>query len=475
MADCDESAVLEVSSECKSISSRNESRDSITEISNYSTSLEGSVVASPSIESFSLLPENDSFDFGLDTKDLQVKVDNPQKHLDPFETYITFRITTRTTREEYSEREYSVRRRYSDFLWLRQKLVEAYPTHIVPPLPAKHTLLAQLDRYSRDFVICRMAMLHRYLNRVTSHPILSCNTNLKTFLTAKSTEFSSHRKADKGIFSRMSDSFHNITHVYMSRQHSSEFESVREHVTSLAEKLTSLENVGERVLKERKDYQIAYSHISPVLQRWASSEPGLRWILLDVARAADSCVMAHKANLLDTFQQDFSQAIKEYLMYIDAIKEALARRDSIHVEYEITVDEISKKRGEKDALMGGEHNSTGVSGFGIWKTPAEVREDKLEKLATTIPKLVKQAELNQDKMEIANENLRSDLQRWRYEKKEDLKKILLKMADHHVKYYQECLEAWEKLLPSTEGGTANDNVNMPTNSAANINNLSTLS
>ncbi|XP_075235862.1 sorting nexin-7-like isoform X2 [Lycorma delicatula] len=433
MADCDESAVLEVSSECKSISSRNESRDSITEISNYSTSLEGSVVASPSIESFSLLPENDSFDFGLDTKDLQVKVDNPQKHLDPFETYITFRITTRTTREEYSEREYSVRRRYSDFLWLRQKLVEAYPTHIVPPLPAKHTLLAQLDRYSRDFVICRMAMLHRYLNRVTSHPILSCNTNLKTFLTAKSTEFSSHRKADKGIFSRMSDSFHNITHVYMSRQHSSEFESVREHVTSLAEKLTSLENVGERVLKERKDYQIAYSHISPVLQRWASSEPGLRWILLDVARAADSCVMAHKANLLDTFQQDFSQ------------------------------------------LMGGEHNSTGVSGFGIWKTPAEVREDKLEKLATTIPKLVKQAELNQDKMEIANENLRSDLQRWRYEKKEDLKKILLKMADHHVKYYQECLEAWEKLLPSTEGGTANDNVNMPTNSAANINNLSTLS
>lgn len=45
MADCDESAVLEVSSEYKSISSRNESRDSITEISNYSTSLEGSVVS----------------------------------------------------------------------------------------------------------------------------------------------------------------------------------------------------------------------------------------------------------------------------------------------------------------------------------------------------------------------------------------------------------------------------------------------
>lgn len=45
MADSEESAILEVSSECKSVSSRNESRDSITEISNYSTSLEGSVVS----------------------------------------------------------------------------------------------------------------------------------------------------------------------------------------------------------------------------------------------------------------------------------------------------------------------------------------------------------------------------------------------------------------------------------------------
>lgn len=37
-----------------------------------------------------------------------------------------------TSREEYSEMEHVVRRRYNDFVWLRQKLIDAFPTHVVP-------------------------------------------------------------------------------------------------------------------------------------------------------------------------------------------------------------------------------------------------------------------------------------------------------------------------------------------------------
>ncbi|XP_039295525.1 sorting nexin-30 isoform X2 [Nilaparvata lugens] len=456
MADGDDSAVLEVASECKSESSRNESRGSITEISNYSTSLEGSVIASPSVESFSLLPENNGFDFSLDSKDLQVRVDNPQKHLDPFETYISFRITTKTTREEFSEKEYVVRRRYSDFIWLRQKLVEDHPTHLVPAIPAKHTLLGQLDRYSRDFVICRMTMLNRYMNRVVNHPILSCNANLKTFLTAKSTEFSSHRKAvNTSLLNRMSDSLQNLTTIYASRgQRNHEFEAVNDHVTTLSDKLLAVKQCGQRIYKERKEFQMESTLMQPILMRWASSEAPteMNKVLLSVASAIDACTSAHRRNLLDTFNADFQQPLTEYLMYVDAIKEALARRDSIQVEYEATVDKMAKKRGEKDNLMGGAEGGAGGSGFlgfNLWKSGTEAREDRLEKLGTSIPKLVKQAELNQDKLEIANENLRSDLHRWRFEKKEDLKKILLKMADNHVKYYQECLSAWERLAGSS--------------------------
>lgn len=121
-------------------------------------------IASPSIDSFSTLPEQEISDFQTDSRDLQVKVDNPQKHLETLETYITFRITTRvrsilllpyfhyrcfsidnifyallqSTTPEFEEAEYVVRRRYNDFIWLRQKLVDSYPTHIIPVNHCSH-------------------------------------------------------------------------------------------------------------------------------------------------------------------------------------------------------------------------------------------------------------------------------------------------------------------------------------------------
>lgn len=63
---------------------------------------------------------------------LAIKVDNPQKVLDTLETYITFRITTKVTRLGFTENEYIVRRRYNDFVWLREKLIDVYPFNIVP-------------------------------------------------------------------------------------------------------------------------------------------------------------------------------------------------------------------------------------------------------------------------------------------------------------------------------------------------------
>lgn len=54
-------------------------------------------------------------------------------------------------------------------------------------MPGKHTLLAQLDRYSKEFIIARMKLLHGFLNRVVNHPILSCDKGLRAFLTAKPT------------------------------------------------------------------------------------------------------------------------------------------------------------------------------------------------------------------------------------------------------------------------------------------------
>ena len=44
---------------------------------------------------------------------------------------------------------------------------------------------------------------------------------------------------------------------------------------------------------------------------------------------------------------------------------------------------------------------------------------------------------NQDKVECANESLRADLERWQYEKKNDLKKLFVALANQQIRYYEQ--------------------------------------
>lgn len=56
--------------------------------------------------------------------------------------------------------------------------------------------------------------------------------------------------------------------------------------------------------------------------------------------------MAHQ-KLLENVPNDE----REYVSYIEAVKNALSRRDSMQIEYEITVDVLAKRRLEKDQVQ----------------------------------------------------------------------------------------------------------------------------
>jgi hypothetical protein len=45
------------------------------------------------------------------------------------------------------------------------------------------------------------------------------------------------------------------------------------------------------------------------------------------------------------------QPLKEFLLYTEAVKEALNRRDATQIEFELTVDELNKKRAEKEMVV----------------------------------------------------------------------------------------------------------------------------
>ncbi|XP_001604661.1 sorting nexin-7 [Nasonia vitripennis] len=427
-------------------------------LSNYSTSVEGSVVASPSIESFSTFPEQEISDTNIDLRDLQVKVENPQKHVETLETYITFRITTRSTRPEYEEGEYIVRRRYNDFIWLRQKLVESYPAHIIPPMPGKHSLLAQLDRYSKEFIIARMKLLHIFLNRMVNHPILSYDKNLHVFLTAKPAEFLVYRKNRGNVMGKVSDSLQSMASNGVVKQRHLEFEQARDYCVSLSEKLSTIDKISRRIHKERQDYLVELHQLHPIFTLWATSEPQLARTLQAVAGAIESNASAHQ-KLLDTAVNEE----REYITYIDAVKDALSRRDTMQVEYEMTAEELTKRKTERDQIISSGNITSSRWDNSFWKT--ESNGEKLDRLSQTIPRLSKVVEVLQDRLECANENLRSDLERWNIEKRTDLKNILIAMADQQIGHYQQCTNAWEEALSVVKVGNndASESATSPPN------------
>ncbi|KAL0276800.1 UNVERIFIED_CONTAM: hypothetical protein PYX00_004293 [Menopon gallinae] len=351
--ECDTSEKLDTD---KSTTLPNDRTLDLENDSDISLSLEGSVVASPSIESFSTLPEAESsLNLCEDTPDLAVRVDNPQKHFDLFETYITFRVTTKTTRAEFETTDYCVRRRYNDFSWLRQHLVEEYPTHFIPPLPVKHSIIGQLDRYGRDFVTARMAALQTFLTRVVKHPILSSAACFKCFLTASNEEFQQVRKLTTSnvIAKKFSDSLSTLATLHIEPQRPPEMTKLNEYLAVLSDKLSHICKISQRIHKERTEKLSELLELKAIFQQWAGSESDLTDPLCEVASAVDKVKQSLQNVVLDTENFILTQPLKEYLLYTEAVKEALVRRDNIEINYRLLAEALEKKKQEKEELLAG--------------------------------------------------------------------------------------------------------------------------
>jgi sorting nexin-1/2 len=85
----------------------------------------------------------------------------------------------------------AVLRRYSDFLWLYERLHTERAGAVVPPIPEKQPV----GRFSPQFVEERRVNLERFLRRVAVHPELADAQCLDTFLRADDMTFQTAKQA----------------------------------------------------------------------------------------------------------------------------------------------------------------------------------------------------------------------------------------------------------------------------------------
>uniref|UniRef100_A0A2K5YNA6 Sorting nexin-30 n=1 Tax=Mandrillus leucophaeus TaxID=9568 RepID=A0A2K5YNA6_MANLE len=335
-------------------------------------------------------------DIDGETRDLFVIVDDPKKHVCTMETYITYRITTKSTRVEFDLPEYSVRRRYQDFDWLRSKLEESQPTHLIPPLPEKFVVKGVVDRFSEEFVETRRKALDKFLKRITDHPVLSFNEHFNVFLTAK--DLNAYKKQGIALLTRMGESVKHVTGGYKLRTRPLEFAAIGDYLDTFALKLGTIDRIAQRIIKEEIEYLVELREYGPVYSTWSALEGELAEPLEGVSACIGNCSTALE-ELTDDMTEDFLPVLREYILYSDSMKSVLKKRDQVQAEYEAKLEAVALRKEDRP------------------KVPADV-------------------EKCQDRMECFNADLKADMERWQNNKRQDFRQLLMGMADKNIQYYE---------------------------------------
>ena len=117
-----------------------------------------------------------------------VLVVNPEKHGTGVAAYLTYEVRTNMTGGAFGAREFAVRRRYADFVWLRNTLAGNYLHALIPVLSEKEKLpapRAQGAKHEDRVMQARCQQLQTFLHQVCLHPSMSQSKDLLAFLEAK--------------------------------------------------------------------------------------------------------------------------------------------------------------------------------------------------------------------------------------------------------------------------------------------------
>jgi len=118
---------------------------------------------------------------------LEIDVINPETHGIAKKRYTDYEVRMKTNLPIFRVQESSVRRRYSDFEWLKGEL-EKESKIIVPVLPGKALKLQLPFRsddgiYEEDFIEERRSGLEQFVNKIAGHPLAQNERCLHMFLT----------------------------------------------------------------------------------------------------------------------------------------------------------------------------------------------------------------------------------------------------------------------------------------------------
>ena len=314
---------------------------------------------------------------------LEITVSKPEKKNEGFfsKTYVTYMVST-------SPASYIVRRRYTDFVWLRSTLLNHFPTSVIPPIPKKNRLVG--DNFADPFIAKRGRGLEKFMNYLAKDPIIKNSQIFFDFLyIGAETDFNSKKKVYEKV-KTMTDvnEFRNKdakVEVMISGEKENYVENIKDHsnvninllkklntslkllfdeINAVTTRMDEIGNIWEQIYKSSEKYFDhnmtceCYKQVSNLFKNWSG-------ILKQQNNVVNVDLREHFKFIRKNFvsMKDLSNSIETYRSnYQKASKNLIAKKDDLFRRGEpskweldphdkIEMNKITKNKKEAVLLM----------------------------------------------------------------------------------------------------------------------------
>ncbi|XP_076881276.1 sorting nexin 1-like isoform X2 [Bidens hawaiensis] len=373
---------------------------------------------------------------------LSVSVTDPAKMGNGVQAYISYKVITKTNLPEYQGSEKIVIRRYTDFVWLRDRLFEKYKGIFIPPLPEKSTV--EKFRFSAEFIEMRRQALDTFVNRIASHHELQQSEDLRIFLEADEQTMERARSQDIGIFKKKPSDLMQIfwgvqskvTDVVLGKEKpveesNPEYEKFKNYIFELEDHLAEAQKHAYRLVKRHRELGQSLADFGKAVKLLGACERdalGTAFSELGAKSETLSIKLQREAHHL---LMNFEEPLKDYVRSVQSIKGTIAERanafkhqcelaETIKLK-EIDLNKMRLIRSEK--LFDAEHEYE------------ELKADSQEptRRFETIVKLMNE-----------------EIVRFQEQKTQDMGRAFHEFAKGQARLSNAIADAWRSLLPKLE-------------------------
>lgn len=407
------------------------------------------------VPGFSTHPANRPDSEAHERTKLQCRVTSPIKEaVGSRESYISYLITTRSTLQIFQKQEFSVRRRYNDFVHIHTMLTQRYGGSAVPPLPEKHaSTYIKGGRFDSDFTSRRCNSLDRFLKRCCLHPELKKCKDLHIFLESgdwNSFTRSAHHTR-RGTMDGNTSMIEGLTDSLMGAftklpKPDKRFIDIKIKAEKLARDLGQIEKLTAKITRRETDLEADFGEMSSHFAVLASIEPELQKEFHDFAKALSSASENFKKLKHET-DISYLTSLQDQSAYNLSLKCLLKLRDQRQADYEALAENKTKTTFERDQLKSGHTNfiQTRVDNLRGLNHEA-VRNEKIHKLDAMIQKLDKEFEEARTTSELLDREVLREVDIFERTKGIEMKESMQDFARANVKFYKSIIDDFSRVI-----------------------------